>query len=429
LISERVIRRRSKIARENENKWLSKLAKWMILQHLYSTGGTMAYKIRTRDEHFLSDGSPKRILALDGGGLRGILTLSYLAEIESLLRVRHGAADEFRLSHYFDLIAGTSTGAIIAAALARGMSVAEITKKYLDLGQRVFQKSWLRQGFVRALYDEAGLIEELKQVYGAQTTMGDASLQTGLLVVTKRLDSGSVWPILNNPRGMYYGPRPDSNVIANSAYPLWQVVRASTAAPRFFDPEKIEISRAKAGENPVQGEFVDGGVSPYNNPALQALMCATLDGYRIGWPTGADKLMVVSVGTGSRDVKIAPARLAADNALKSLLSLMDDCAGLVETLLQWMATSPTARTIDRELGDLRHDLIASASLFSYLRYNVALTKDSLTQLEMQFADDKVEALSAMDDPDNMKTLQEIGARAAKRQVRGEDFPAHFDLLA
>ena len=43
----------------------------------------MAYKIRTRDEHFLNDGSPKRILALDGGGLRGILTLSYLAEIES----------------------------------------------------------------------------------------------------------------------------------------------------------------------------------------------------------------------------------------------------------------------------------------------------------------------------------------------------------
>jgi patatin-like phospholipase/acyl hydrolase len=45
----------------------------------------MPYKIRTRDEHFLNDGSPKRILALDGGGLRGILTLSYLAEIESIL--------------------------------------------------------------------------------------------------------------------------------------------------------------------------------------------------------------------------------------------------------------------------------------------------------------------------------------------------------
>ncbi len=100
----------------------------------------MAYKVRTRDEHFLNDGSPKRILALDGGGLRGILTLSYLAELELLLKERHGASEEFRLSHYFDLVAGTSTGAIIAAALACGMSVAEITAKYLELGRKVFQK-------------------------------------------------------------------------------------------------------------------------------------------------------------------------------------------------------------------------------------------------------------------------------------------------
>ena len=67
----------------------------------------MAYKIRTRDEHFFNDAGPKRILALDGGGLRGILTLSYLAEIESLLRQRHGGSNDFRLAHYFDLIAGT----------------------------------------------------------------------------------------------------------------------------------------------------------------------------------------------------------------------------------------------------------------------------------------------------------------------------------
>ncbi len=387
----------------------------------------MAYKIRTRDEHFLDDGSPKRVLALDGGGLRGIVTLSFLAEIESMLRDRHGGAESFRLSHYFDLIAGTSTGSIIAAALARGMTIAEITQKYLDLGQRVFQKSWLRQGYFRAFYNEAGLIEELKQVYGPNTAIGDASLQTGLLIVAKRLDTGSAWPISNNPRGKYYAARPDSKVIANSDYPLWQVVRASTAAPRFFDPEKIEINRGKAGEIPVAGEFVDGGLSPFNNPALQALMFVTLEGYRVGWPTGADKLLVVSVGTGSRDPAMTPAKLAVEHAVKSLFSLMDDCASLVETLLQWMSTSQTARVIDREAGDLRHDLIAPAPLISYLRYNVALTQASLTDLGLKFDAEKVEGLSAMDDPDNMTALQGIGARAAKRQVRAEDFPSNFDL--
>ena len=389
----------------------------------------MAYKIRTRDEHFLNDGSPKRILALDGGGLRGIVTLSFLAEIESILRDRHGGSDNFRLSHYFDLIAGTSTGSIIAAALARGMSVAEIAIKYLDLGRRVFQKSWLRQGYFRAFYSEAGLIEELKQVYGPNTTIGDASLETGLLIVTKRLDTGSTWPISNNPRGQYYAARSDHQVIANSDYPLWQVVRASTAAPRFFDPEKIEINRGKADEKPVVGEFVDGGLSPFNNPALHALMFATLSGYRVGWSTGADKLLVVSVGTGSADPAMAPAKLAVEHAVKSLFSLMDDCASLVETLLQWMSTSRTARSIDRETGDLSRDLIAAAPLLHYLRYNVALTHESLRELGLKFDGEKVEGLSAMDAPDNMTTLQEIGASAAKRQLRGEDFPMNFDLLA
>jgi patatin-like phospholipase len=387
----------------------------------------MAYKVLTRDEHFLSDGAPKRILALDGGGLRGIVTLSFLREIETILRKRHGGVESFRLSHYFDLIAGTSTGSIIAAALARSMTVSEITQKYLDLGQRVFQKSWFRQGFVRAFYDDAGLIKELKDVFGAETTMGDVSLQTGLVIVTKRLDSGSVWPISNNPRGKYFGVRPESSVIANSAYPLWQVVRASTAAPRYFDPEPIEISRGKPGEKSIAGEFVDGGVSPFNNPALQALMYATLRGCGIGWPTGADNLLLISVGTGSRDPKNAPASVAAGNALKSLLSVMDDCAELVELLLQWMSSSRTARVIDRELGDLHDDLIAQVPLLTYQRYNVALTQESLTALGMRFADERVEGLSAMDDPENMMTLQEIGAKMAKQLVRPADFPANFDL--
>lgn len=387
----------------------------------------MAYKIRTRDEHFLSDGTPKRILALDGGGLRGIVTLSFLGRMESILGERHGGADGFRLCHYFDLIAGTSTGSIIAAALARGMTVAEISKKYLDLGRRVFQKSWLRQGYVRALYDEAGLIKELKEVYGADTTLGDPSLQTGLLVVTKRLDSSSVWPISNNPQGRYFGVRPDQRIIPNSAYPLWQVVRASTAAPRYFEPERIEISRDQPGEKSIAGEFVDGGVSPFNNPALQALMYATLSGYGVGWPTGADKLLLVSVGTGARDPSYAPAKVAVENALKSLLSVMDDCAELVELLLQWMSSSPTARVIDREMGDLRGDLIAPAPVLTYLRYNVALTQDALAELGVSLAEEKLEGLSAMDDPGNMEALQEIGVKAAERQVRAADFPARFDL--
>jgi patatin-like phospholipase/acyl hydrolase len=279
----------------------------------------MSYKIRTRDEHFQNDGSPKRILALDGGGLRGILTLSILAEIEGTLKQRHDDQEKFRLCHYFDLIAGTSTGAIIAAALAQGMTVSEITEKYFNLGHKVFKKSLFRKGLIRALYDYTKLTEELQAVFGETTTLGSPTLETGVLIVTKRLDSGSPWPISNNPRGKYYGPRRDSDAIPNAEYPLWQVVRASTAAPRYFEPEHLEIIKAE-GKKSVIGEFVDGGVSPFNNPALQAFMYATMDGYRVGWPTGANKILLVSVGTGTRDPAVNPASLAATNAVKRVVT-------------------------------------------------------------------------------------------------------------
>src|SRR5262245_20369609 len=101
----------------------------------------MTYKPRSRDEHFRG-GGPKRVLALDGGGLRGVLSLGFLARIESLLRERHGNIETFRLAHYFDLIAGTSTGAIIAAALAQGLTVAEIADHYMKMGTQVFKRDW-----------------------------------------------------------------------------------------------------------------------------------------------------------------------------------------------------------------------------------------------------------------------------------------------
>jgi predicted acylesterase/phospholipase RssA len=388
----------------------------------------MAYWQQTRDEHLRSDGRPKRILALDGGGLRGILSVGILQKIETVLGERHGGGDGFRLCHYFDLIAGTSTGAIIAAALAKGWTVDQIRRKYVGLGERVFEKSLLSLGLFRAKYDEAKLTKELKEVYGESTALGSNDIQTGLLVMAKRLDTGSPWPISNNPRGKYFSSRPDGT-IGNGDYPLWKVVRASTAAPTYFDPETITIVE-KPGHPSVVGEFVDGGVSPFNNPALQALMYATMEGYRIGWPTGADKLLLVSIGTGAADPDVKKANIAALHGINALMSLTDDCASLQETLLQWMSSSPTARVIDRELGDLVHDLVAGAPLLSYLRYNVDLRKASVQELDPGLTDpDLIESLSAMDAPENMGILHKLGTAAAERDVKSHDFPSVFDLPA
>jgi uncharacterized protein len=91
----------------------------------------------TKAQHLDPHTGPKRILALDGGGIRGVLTLEYLEAIEALLRQRRDDPD-FLLSDYFDLIGGTSTGSIIAAGLACGMSVKDIKSLYYGLGVKVF---------------------------------------------------------------------------------------------------------------------------------------------------------------------------------------------------------------------------------------------------------------------------------------------------
>lgn len=386
----------------------------------------MPYRILNRDEHFRNDGSPKRILALDGGGLRGILSLGILEKVEDLLRERHGSGGGFRLCHYFDLIAGTSTGAIIAAALAQGRSVGEVRDKYFSLGRRVFEHSLLRQVLLRAKYDEQALVSELKDLFGGDTTLGGPELLTGLLVVIKRLDSGSPWPVSNNPRGRYFVADANGRM-GNRDYPLWQVVRASTAAPSFFEPETITIT---GGRNviPVTGSFVDGGVSPFNNPALQALMYASLEGYRVGWETGADRLLLVSVGTGAVDPAVGTARLTVSHAVRALKSVLQDCAVLQETMLQWMSASPTARIIDRELGEMEGDLINGAPLISYLRYNVDLRPESVRALDGTLAaTDIVTSLSAMDAPENMEVLHRLGRLAADQDMRATDFGKIFDL--
>jgi hypothetical protein len=380
---------------------------------------------RTRDQHF-RDGGAKRILSLDGGGLRGILTLGILKRIEDELRSRHRNDSAFRLCDYFDLIAGTSTGAIIAAALAIGWSVDDIAKKYFQLGTRVFKRSRLRQGFLRAKYDQGRLIDELKAVYGAEATLGGDTVLTGLLIVVKRLDSGSPWPISNNPNGKYYASR-KGGTIGNGDYNLWQAVRASTAAPDFFDPERITIAQLP-NHLPIDGDFVDGGVSPFNNPALQAFMYATIGGYGITWPTGKDNILLVSVGTGIADPVVKRSEVAAVQAVRALLSMMDDCASLQETLLQWMSESRTARSIDGEMGALEGDLVAGTPLLSYVRYDVDLRPAAIRELlgeETQV--DELENLSAMDAPENMAVLHRLGILAGQRDVQPADFGAAFDL--
>lgn len=379
---------------------------------------------KTRDEHLFGPG-PKRILALDGGGIRGILTIQILARIERILRARAGGDPDFRLADYFDLIGGTSTGAIIAAGLSTGRSVKEMDDLYRGLGQHVFQHDLFRRGLFRAKFSADHLRKVLDSEF-EKTTLGDTSVRTGLAIVMKRLDTGSPWIVHNNPRGRYFATRRGSRAVPNADYFLKDVVRASTAAPTYFDPELISVT------DDVEGAFVDGGVSPHNNPALQLLLLATLEGFGLQWPLGADNVLQVSLGTGSWELELGAKQVmrmsAANLGLRGLSSLMDDAAALNELILQWLSASTTARQIDREVGDLRGDVLGGgAPWLTYLRYDAQLDRDWLREVaKLDLSAKQIKTLREMDDPDNIELLVEVG-QAVAETVKESDLKAHFDI--
>src|SRR6478672_5804398 len=120
---------------------------------------------------------------------------------KKLLAEKSGRAD-YRLADYFDYVAGTSTGGIIAAGVAVGMRVQEILDFYLNNGAAMFDKA----GILRRLqyqYNSEPLALQLQSVFGKTTTLGAPELETLLLLVMRNAMTDSPWPISNNPYAKY----------------------------------------------------------------------------------------------------------------------------------------------------------------------------------------------------------------------------------
>lgn len=359
-----------------------------------------------------SDG-PKRMLALDGGGIRGAITIGYLEKIQTLLRKRYNNPN-LLLCDYYDLIGGTSTGSIIAGGLAIGMDATEIKELYLKLGNTIFGK---KRGLFKRLsakFSIEALEKELKSIFGERTLSSD-TIRTGLCIVTKRADTRSTWPLINHPEGKYY--KYNKDIILRKA------IRASTAAPTYFKPEKIDVGGGQIGA------FVDGGVSMHNDPSVQLFLLASLKGFPFNWKTGSENLMITSVGTGFWETKTSIDEVT-DNKLWDWASdvisiLMEDAKVNNQILLQYLSNSPTAATIDGEIGNLEGDLIHGKPALHYLRYDTRLEDDNLKK--MNFNGVKAKDLHEMSAGENAKILTDIGIKAAELDVKEEHFPAAFDL--
>ncbi len=359
---------------------------------------------------------PKKILSCDGGGILGLMSVEILARLESDLRTELGKPD-LLLCDYFDFVCGTSTGAIVAACISAGMSTDQIRRFYISSGRQMFDKASLLKR-LHYSYNKEPLAKKLQAAFsdalGADTTLGSPGLRALLMMVMRNATTDSPWPVSNNPFAKYnQRDRHDCNL----ALPLWQLVRASTAAPTFFPPEVVTLGKGKQAYTFV---FVDGGVTTYNNAAFLAYQMATAAPYHINWKTGTDQLLIVSVGTGSAaaarpDLKPGDLWLV-DNARNLPGALMNAASAGWDMACRLVGECRFGRPIDREFGDMVGAATSTGSKqFTYVRYDPDVSQTGLDALGLGRI--KAADVQTLDSIDFIPQIQEVGVTYAGAHVK------------
>ena len=209
-----------------------------------------------------------RILALDGGGVRGIYGAQLLAKLEASL--------DANIRDHFDLIAGTSTGSILAGAAAVGIPLADIVKLFESEASSIFRERPLFTGLsmlYRSRYSRR-TFDDVLQRYVPQLTLGEMS--TPLLITSADLATGRVHVFKSSYLADLGEPyERDSEVL------LRDTILASCAAPTFFDPKEVGSHL-----------LTDGGLWA-NNPSIIALTEALSK-----FDRRVEEVRVLSIGTG-----------------------------------------------------------------------------------------------------------------------------------
>ena len=201
----------------------------------------------------------KRILAIDGGGIKGVFPASFLATIEDTI------GDN--VANYFDLIVGTSTGGIIALGLGLGLSATEILAFYEKFGPRIFASN-RRLGWLKSKYNSAPLKEALETCF-EKKKLGDS--QKRLVIPSLNLENGEVriYKTAHHPRFQR-----DYKVEAV------EVGLATSAAPTYFPTHRTATGTP----------LIDGGIWANNPVGVAAVEAITV----LDWPR--DSLKILSLG-------------------------------------------------------------------------------------------------------------------------------------
>jgi uncharacterized protein len=215
------------------------------------------------------------VLAIDGGGVKGVLPASVLATLEDAI--------DGRIVDHFDLIVGTSTGGIIALGLAAGISPAEIRDFYLTRGPRIFEGNGITRGgrrWVTAKYNQASLRTELDDIFGSRR-LGEST--TRLVIPSMDVNSGRVhlWKTAH-----------DARFVQDYKHQIVDIAMATSAAPTYF--------RAFLSESGAP--LIDGGVFANNPAGLAAVEAVGV----LNWPREA--VAILSIGCGAEPLNVRTAK-------------------------------------------------------------------------------------------------------------------------
>jgi uncharacterized protein len=281
----------------------------------------------------------KKVLSIDGGGIRGVIPAVLLAEIEE----RTGQP----IAALFDLVAGTSTGGILALGLTKpdaaggpAFTATQLAKLYEDEGRTIFSRDpWHRIYALGNLLEEkwpAKGIEEVLERYFGATMITDAL--TELLVTSYDIEH----------RRPYFFKRRKARAEQERNWLMRQAARATSAAPTYFEPALL---RAEDRDDSLA--LIDGGVFA-NNPT----MCAYVEAVSL-WPE-EDDFLVLSLGTGElvRPIPYDQARgWGLAKWAQPLLGVVFD---------------GVSDTVDYQLQQLCND--AASTVDAYTRFQVTLTE-------------------------------------------------------
>lgn len=214
-------------------------------------------------------GSRFRVLVLHGGGIHGVSTAAYLADLE-----KHSGSE---IREHFDLIVGTSTGGIVAVALALGIPAIEVEGLYREHGKDIFSRRmpFLPRRIAKyfgPLYGIEPLCKLLMEIFGPDTELGEAKCP--LCVPAINITTG---------RNVVFKTRHRAAYERDHKLEIWRVAAATAAAPVYFPPVKISD----------RGWFVDGGL--WANAPIEV---GIAEGRKLGY--SLDQIEVLSVGTGEK---------------------------------------------------------------------------------------------------------------------------------